>query len=182
MQRMRRALPPVFLLITGIGLLAQNQPTNKGEPQPNKPFVSPAARLAAAKTAVLRNGGGGEIPYNVISSELEGWGRFQLVESRSEADVIIEVTSPDEENVSVSSRTGVGSSGRIEDSASTTRNLSSGAIKLVIYDAKTHVTLWSASEQPKGGFRQHKREDHLVEAASRLVAKLRERLEPPPAK
>ena len=181
MRFMHRALPLFTLLIAAIGLLAQDKPKDKLEPPPNNPtFVSPAARLTGAKTAVLQNAGGSEIPYNVISSGIEGWGRFRVVESRAEADVIIEVTSPDEENVSVSNKTHVGTSGRMQDSSTTSRNLSEGPIKLVVYDAKTHIPLWSASEQPKGGFRQRTRTDHLVEAATHLLTKLHERLEPPP--
>lgn len=181
MQFLFRALPLFTLLIAAIGLLAQEKPKDKAEPPPNNPaLVSPAARLAAAKTAVVQNAGGSEIPFNVISSGLEGWGRFRLVESRSQADVIIEVTSPEEESSSVSTKTRVGPSGRTEDSTTTTRDLSNGAIKLVVLDGKTHIPLWSASERPKGGFRQRTRSDHLVEAASRLVTKLRERLDPPP--
>ncbi|MBZ5628599.1 MAG: hypothetical protein LAO06_07010 [Acidobacteriia bacterium] len=181
MKFTRLALPLFILLIAAIGLLAQDKPKDKAEPQPNNPsFVSPAARLAAAKTALIQNAGGSEVPYNVISSGIEGWGRFRLVESRSQADVIIEVTSPEEESSSVSTKTRVGPSGRTEDSTTTTRDLSNGAIKLVVLDGKTHIPLWSASERPKGGFRQRTRSDHLVEAASRLVTKLRERLDPPP--
>jgi hypothetical protein len=180
MKPMRRAVP-LLLLFLAIALLAQDKEKTNPEPEPSKPvFVSPAARLAAAKTALVVNAGGSEVPYNIISNGIEGWGRYRLVDSRSQADVVIEVTSPDDESKSVSTKTRVGPSGRMEDSASTNRNLSNGAIKLVVLDARTRIVLWSASEQPKGGFRQRARDDHLVEAASHLLAKFRERLEPPP--
>jgi hypothetical protein len=187
MNSMRRAvayLSAAALLATSLlatSLLAQEAAQEKPEQEGKKPvYASPSARLAAAKTAVVQNAGGSAIPYNVISSGLEGWGRFRLVDSRAEADVVVEVSSPDDDNASVSSKTRVGTSGKMEDSNTTSRNLSNGAVKLVVYDAKTHIPLWSASEQPKGGFRQRAREDHLVEAAQRLLAKFRERVEPPP--
>ena len=185
MKLMRRPFP-FLVLFLAIALLAQDKEkdkatdSTKNDPAGKPAFVSPSARLAAAKTAVMLNGGGSEVPYNVISNGIEGWGRYRLVDSRSQADVIIEVTSPDDESGSVSTKTRVGPSGRMEDSSSTTRDLSNGAIKLVVSDAKTRVVLWSASERPKGAFRQRAREDHLVEAASRLLAKFRERLDPPP--
>lgn len=180
MKPMRRAFL-LLLLFLATALLAQDKEKAKTEAEASKPvFVSPSARLAAAKTALIVNAGGSEIPYNVISNGIEGWGRYRLVDSRSEADVVIEVTSPDDDSTSASTKTRVGASGRMEDSASTTRNLSNGAIKLVVSDARTRIVLWSASEQPKGGFRQRAREDHLVDAASRLLAKFRQRLEPPP--
>jgi hypothetical protein len=171
----------IVAVLLAIGMPAQQTAKDKTEPETKKPvYVSPSARLAAAKTAVVLNAGGSEIPYNVIASGVEGWGRFRVVDSRSQADVIIEISSPEEDNVSVSSKNHVGAGGRMEDSTSTTRSLSNGAVKLVVYDAKTHMALWSASEQPKGGFRQRAREDHLVEAAEHLMTKFRERIEPLP--
>jgi hypothetical protein len=168
-------LVPAVLALFGI-LVAQEPPKDKPS------YVPPLVRLAAAKTAFIRNAGGSEIPFNVISSGIEGWGRFTLVDSAAKADILVEVLSPDEEGgggVSVSSRKRSGAGGRMEESASSSRNLSNGAIKLVVYDGRTHIALWSATEQPKGAMRQKAREDNLVQSAGRLLAKLRERLEPP---
>ena len=128
----------------------------------------------------LKNNGGSEIPFNVISGGLEGWGRFLPVDSPEQADIVIEVTSPDDDHTSQStSKTKIGASGRMEDSASASRDVYEGPIKMVVSDAHTHLTLWAASDQPKGGFRQRARDEHLVEAAERLVTKFRQRLEPP---
>ena len=136
--------------------------------------ISPSARLAAAKTAYLRNGGGSEIPYNVIESGVEGWGRFTLVDSPQQADVIIEVQAPEEETgTSVSSSDG--------HSASASHDTSVAIIKLTVYDAKTHLPLWTVVERPKGGFKEKTRNDNLVKAAEKLVSEFRDRLEPPPA-
>jgi hypothetical protein len=166
----------IAIFATGLVLAQEKEPPEQKKPA----FVPPSARLAAAKSALVKNAGGSEIPYNVISSGLEGWGRFTLVDSVSQADIIVEVSSPEEEGgVSMSSRTRTGAAGRREESTSTSRNLSSGPIKLVVYDAKTHLPLWTASEQPKSAMRQKTREDNLVQAASTLMTKFRERLEPP---
>ncbi|MGB9104605.1 MAG: hypothetical protein WCC59_07605 [Terriglobales bacterium] len=167
------------LLTTGI-LVAQEKPPAPPE-QKNPAYVSPSARLAAAKTVFVKNNGGSDIPFNVISGGLEGWGRFLPVDSPEQADIVIEVTSPDDDHTSKdATKTKVGASGRMEESASASRNVYEGPIKMVVSDAHTHLTLWAASDQPKGGFRQRARDEHLVEAAERLVAKFRERLEPPP--
>ena len=178
---MRYLAPLVVVgLIPGI-LLAQEKPPAPPE-QKHPVYASPSARLAAAKTVFVKNKGGSDVPYNVISGALEGWARFVPVDSPEQADIVIEVTSPDDDNhSSTTSKTHVGLNGRMEDSTSTTRNVYEGPIKMVVSDARTHLTLWAASEQPKGGFRQHARDEHLVEAAERLVAKFRARLEPPPA-
>jgi hypothetical protein len=167
------------VLISGI-LLAQEKPQAPPE-QKNPTYVSPSARLAAAKTVFMKNNGGSEIPFNVISGGLEGWGRFLLVDSPAQADIVIGVTSPDDDHTSQNtSKTKVGASGRMQEPDSASRNVYEGPIKMVVSDAHTHLTLWAASEQPKGGFRQRARDEHLVEAAQHLVTKFRERLEPPP--
>lgn len=169
----------VVVLISGI-LLAQEKPPAPPE-QKNPAYVSPSARLAAAKTVFVKNNGGSEIPFNVISGGMEGWGRFLLVDSPTQADIVIDVTSPDDDHTSQdTSKTKVGASGRMDGSAAASRNVYEGPIKMVVSDAHTHLTLWAASEAPKGAFRQRARDEHLVEAAQRLMTRFRERLEPPP--
>src|ERR1700675_64167 len=93
---MSRTAMFILLLLATVSF-AQDQ-------KPAQTPVSPSARLVAAKTAYMRNGGGSEIPFNVIESGIEGWGRFALVDSPQKADVIIEVVAPEDDNgVSVSS-------------------------------------------------------------------------------
>lgn len=60
----------------------------------------------------------------------------------------------------------------------TSRDLSNAPIKLVIFDGRSRAALWSASEQPKSALRQKNRQDNVVEAAQKLLSKLRERVEP----
>ena len=169
----------VVVLVSGMAL-AQEKPPTPAEPK-NPTYVSPSARLAAAKTVFLKNISGSEIPFNVISGGLEGWGRFLPVDSPAQADIVIEITSPDDDHTTPNrTNARVGANGRMEESSSTNRAIYEGPIKMVVSDARTHLTLWTASEQPKGGFRQRAREDHLVEAAQHLLTKFRQRLEPPP--
>ncbi len=149
----------------------------------NKP-LSPVARLAAAHTVFLKNAGGSELPFNVISQGLQGWGRFQMMNTPEKSDIIIEVTSPATGGgVSVSSGTSTDQrSGVPVESSTTTRELSVSRITLIVYDAKSKMALWSASEQPKGGLRGKARKDHIVQAAELLVAKLRQQVEPDSSK
>ena len=67
------------MLISGI-VLAQEKPQAAPE-QKNPAYLSPSARLAAAKTVFMKNNGGSEVPFNVISGGMEGWARFILVDS-----------------------------------------------------------------------------------------------------
>ncbi len=172
---MRHLLAAAFLLFA-VAALAQVQEQKKPVP------MSPTARLNAAKTVFVKNGGGNEIPYNVISSAVEGWGRFLPVDAPEKADIIIEVTAPEENSgMSVSSSTtrSAPAGKQNESSVTSTRNLTVTQIKLLVYDGKSKIPLWSGTEQPKSGMKQKTREDHLVEAAQRLFTRFHDRVEPP---
>ena len=167
----------VFLFLA-ISVAAQNDPARAA------PALSPTARLAAAKTAYLKNAGGSEIPFNVISESVEGWGRFQIVGTPEKADIIIEVTAPETNSgIAISSGTSTDPrTGLPAESTTGTRELQVERINLIVYDARSKMALWSASEQPKGGLRHRSRQDKVVEASQKLVSKFRERVEPEPAK
>lgn len=172
------------VIVTGIvlGCMGWMGAQEAAKPEAGRaPVVSQTARLQAAKTVFVRRSGGSEIPYNVIEAGLQGWGRMMVVEDPAKADLIAEISAPsDGSGVSVSSTTVPSSSspGRDDAKTTTTKDLSNAPVKLVVYDAKSKVALWSAMEQPKMGFKQKGREDKLVEAAQRLLAKFRERVEP----
>lgn len=180
---MRRFLL-VCTALLACGVIAAGQ-AQKAEPQPEqRPAprpVNPSARLTAAKTAFVRNAEGSDIPYNVIISAMESWGRFALVESREKADIVVEVSAPGTSGSGVSvsgnvSRTGP--TGRPEQSSGTSREISNAAIRIIVYDARSRIALWSASEQPKFAMKQKAKEDNLVQASQRLFNKFRDRVEP----
>ncbi len=145
-----------------------------------KPALSPTARLTAAKTAYLKNAGGSEIPFNVISDGVEGWGRYKIVHDPSEADIIIEVMSPAVgSGVSISGSTSSDSrNGVPSESLTSTKELTVTRITLIVYDARSRAALWSATEQPKGGMKAKTRQDNVVESAQHLLSKFREQVEP----
>ena len=173
MNRLAIFLICLFLLCIAGFAFAQEQKA------PALPPISPSARLAAAKTAFMKNGGGSDVPFDVIQGGVEGWGRFTLVDSPKNADVVIELQAPEDDNgVSVSSSTGAGG----KSSSKTSRDVSVSMIKLLVYDAHTHAMLWTATEHPKGAFKDKARMDNLVEASEKLLSQFRDRLEPLPAK
>lgn len=162
------------LLLLAIPLLTTQGEQKQEEKKTVPPPIAPAARLASAKTALLRKtGNGNNIAYDVVSSTLDGWGRFTLVHDADKADVIVEVYSVEESGGGISA-SGPGGRGR---SASTPLN---AIIKLTVYDAKTHVPLWTGVERPKGAIKKVDRENNEVEAAQRLAGKFHDALEPPP--
>lgn len=163
----------VLALLSSTFSFAQ-QPSSQ---EPAKRPISPSARLAAAKTAYVKNGGGSDVPFNLIENALEGWPHFVLVDSPEQADVIIEIAAPySESGTSVSSSTG-------DNQKPTTKKTEPDVdvIKLTVFDAKTHLPLWGSSERPKSGFREKTRDDNLIAASEKLLARFRDRMEPPPA-
>jgi hypothetical protein len=165
----------LLLLLTSSALIAiqqEQQEEKKTAPQQ----LSPAARLAAAKTALLRkSGSGSDIAYDVVSSTLEGWGRFTLVHEPEKADVIVEVFTVEETEGGISASSGPGRGRPIGRS----RQGTIAMIKLTVYDAKTHIALWTGAERPKGAMKKVDRENNEVEAAQRLVTKFHDDVEPP---
>jgi hypothetical protein len=144
------------------------------------PLISSSARLAAAKSAFLTGTAGSKIPYDVIESSLEGWGRFALVETPAKADIVMEVSTAAQGGAGVSGPI-ISPRGRSGSPAAAQQN-SISQIRLAIYDAKTKVLLWSAVESLRPGWHKKTYEDNLMEASARLVSRLRDQLEPPPAK
>lgn len=162
------------LLALALPTVGQQNPAPDTSKSP-APSLAPAARLTAAKTALLKKtGSGSNIAYDVVSSTLDGWGRFQLVNAADKADVIIEIYSVEESGGGVSASAGDGGRGRGR-SASVVAAL----MRLTVYDAKNHVPLWTATEHPKGAMRKVDRENNEVEAAQALIVKFHDYLEPP---
>ncbi len=171
------------LLFFFLPLFAIAQDTQKA-PETPKP-VSATARLAAAKTAYVKRAAGADVAYDAIRYSIEGWGRYVVVSKPEESDITVEVSAPgDSGGVTMSSSTTTTSAttGRPEQSSNTSRSFSGGGgpVKLTVYDTKTKMLLFVASEQAKSALKQKNREDNLVEAASKLVTKFRQRVEPTP--
>jgi len=171
------ALRTALLLLLPAGLLAAQQEQKPAENKPAAPPIALAARLASAKTALLeKSGSGSNIAYDVVSSTLEGWGRFILVHEPEKADVIVEVFTQEETEGGISASSGRGGRGRPIGGS---RQGTIAMIKLTVYDAKTHIALWTGAERPKGAMKKVDRENNEVEAAQRLVTKFHDDVEPP---
>jgi hypothetical protein len=170
--------------IGGVLVLLTLNIVGTGAQQEKKPAapVATSDRIAKAKNVFLKRAGGSEIPYNVISSAFEGWGRYVLVDTSEKADIIVEIAAPsDDSGVRVSSSTKTSpETGKPEQGYSTSKDLSSSPIKMTVYDAKNKIPLWTAEDKPKFAMKQKARENNLVESAERLFSKFHDRVEPPP--
>jgi hypothetical protein len=180
----RRAAIVLCFLSFAIRLVAQDTQQQKPAEAP-KP-MSPTARLAAAKTAYVKRAAGADVAYDAIRYAIEGWGRFTVVGKPEDSDITIEVSAPGEGGgVSISSSTNAtnNTTGRPDQNTSTSRTFNSGGgpVKMTVYETKSKMLLFVASEQAKSALKQKAREDNLVDAASKLVRKFRERVEPTPS-
>jgi hypothetical protein len=175
----------VFILLSISALTAGAQQPPAPTPEPKSapaatPPAVPADRLKASKNIFLKRTGGSDIPYNVINSGFEGWGRYVLVDTPDKADLIMEISAPsDDSGTRVTAKTSR-ETGMPESGYSSSKEISSDPIKITVYDAKSKRPLWSATDKPKFAMKQKAKENNLVESAERLFAKFHDRIEPVP--
>jgi hypothetical protein len=169
----------ILLNISVVGLHAQQTtPAPEAKPTPTEaPKVAPADRLVVAKNLFIKNTAGSEIPYNVINSGFEGWGRYVLVDTADKADLIMEISAPsDDSGARVTAKVNR-ETRQPESGYSSSKEFSSDPIKVTVYDAKSKRPLWSATDKPKFAMKQKARENNLVESAQRLFSKFHDRIE-----
>jgi hypothetical protein len=104
------------------------------------------------------------------------------VNSPDKADLIIEVLAPEESTgSSVSTKvSGDNKTGEKSSSTSSTRDFAAiQIIKLTVFDAKTKVALFSATEKPKNAWKEKARTESQIECAQKLLTLFHNRVEPP---
>jgi hypothetical protein len=153
------------------------QPSTSG-----KPVIAPMARLNAAKTVYLKKLGGNDIPFNVIANAFDGWAKYMVISSPEKADLIVEITAPEQEDsgFAISSSSSSGEVNNKHDQVKTTHTFTVTNIRMVVVDAHTKTPLWAGNEQPRNAARKNKTEDNLVEASQKLFQHFHDRVEPPP--
>lgn len=170
----------LLLFLAGIMAFAQ-QVQQKEKPAEKNPAasMSPASRIATAKTAFLKGAHGNKISFDVVSSALQNWGKFTLVDAPDKADIIIEVSSTGGSPATSYSSFGPSKeTGQIEQSSHTTKDLSSLEITLSVYEAKTQLPLWKGTEKRKRAMKKVDKENNQVEAAERLATRFHDFVEP----
>ena len=152
--------------------------------EPSKPSIAPDARMAAAHSVFLRNAGGSDIPFEVISTSFSEWGRFTVADDATKADLIVEVASPDdgrkkkEDSGNGGLQAKLGNGRRSEPAAAPVSTRSD--VLMTVRDGKNKVSLWSATEQPKGVEKGMSKEDKFAAAGARLMARFKEKIDPTP--
>jgi hypothetical protein len=161
-----------------------------GQTRQPAPAATPSApaqhdRIAAARNVFLKNAGGNDIPFNVISRDFEGWAHYLLVDSPDQADLIIEIQSPDDgsenkDKDSEKSKTHVYGGGR-QNGGSQPKEPAKPAVDAIVFTVydKNKRPMWIAREEPKSAIKHKTAQANLEEAAQKIFTRFHDRVEPP---
>ena len=166
--------PRAALLLAGFATslcCAHVSLAQKSKQVPPAPIPSP---ILSAKKVFIANGGGDESLfdspqysrgpdrlYNEFYAEMKSWGRYELVGSPAEADLVFEV------------RLTVMQPQRSEALGTDNYPASDSQFHLAIRDVKTHETLWGLTEHAQTAVLQGNRDKNFEQALAGIVSELR---------
>jgi hypothetical protein len=140
----------------------------------------PAAPLPSvivnAKTVFLANGGGSDLAYDAVYSEVKKWGRYTIAGSPDDADLIVEIAyrvEHDGTHVWSSTNTYTGATQVYS------RQIVDPQLTLTIYDGKSKNSLWSTTDHRRLARLEKNREKETVNSAVRLVDDFKMRVDIP---
>jgi hypothetical protein len=158
--------------VAGLGLM----PVAAAQ-QPGMPASAPVPpQITSAQRAFISNAGGESFeavidqtvfnggpdrPYNQFYATMKDWGRYELVTSPGEADLVCEI------------------SWALSDTGLRLPVL--GQLRLVVIDPKTHVTLWNFTEYVRGAILLGNRDKNFDQAMTTIVNRMKILAVPPPA-
>ena len=132
-------------------------------------FNEPAQQLMSARKVFIVDGGteaahcfsgGVDRHYRQFYAAMRSWGRYELVKTPSDADLIFDIrlNAP---------------------SSKCALNETAGrpAFNLAIFDSRNHVGLWALTEQVKAGNKQKRADENFDLAVNRLVETVKQLVE-----
>lgn len=130
--------------------------------------------IVRAQRVFVTNGGGNPLAFDEFYSQIKTWGRYQLVGSPSEAQVIIELKYfVEDHGTHVSSYTNTYTG----QTQVVSHEMIDPQLQVNIYDAKTKDLLWSVTDHRRLARLEKNREKESVNSADRLAAGLKVRVE-----
>jgi hypothetical protein len=140
---------------------------NAQQPKSSAPAPIPPQILAAHKVFVSNGGGesfeavigqtvfngGTDRPYNQFYDAMKDWGRYELVPSPSDAELVFEV------------------SWALSDTGLKLPVL--GQLRVVVIDPKTHITLWALTQYVRGAVFLGNRDKNFDQAMTTVVNHLK---------
>ena len=163
---------PCKSILIVVGLIVSMLPISAlaaEKPKPLPPAPIPPQILTAKKVFIANVGGdemtgddpvftgGPDRAYNEFYAAMKSWGRFEIVSSPAEADLLLEIR----QSVSAVTPTGRGSSSFIPQ------------FRLKIRDPKTNATLWGFNVHSQFGIGQADSDRNFSSAVGRLATELR---------
>jgi hypothetical protein len=153
---LRLAQRAVFVLFLSMGIPSIPMLMAQQQPMPSAPIPP---QVLAAKRVFISNGGDDDwtiphqihapnLTYDQFYADIKSWGKYELVSSPADADVVFEIRSYDARQAGLQ-------------------------VHLSILDPKTHVTLWSITQEVEGASRIATIRKNFGEAMNALVEDLK---------
>ena len=147
-----------------------------GKTRKDVPAAPLPQAVVSAKKVFLTNGGGSNLAYDTFYSEMKEWGKYEIVGSPEDADLIIELAySVQHDGTRVWSSTNTYTGATQVHSA----QIVDPQLTLTIFDAKTKNSLWSEVDHRRLARMEKNREKETINSADRLVQDLKERVNIP---
>jgi hypothetical protein len=137
-----------------------------------KPTPAPLpSQITQAKTVFLANGGGSDLAYDAFYQGIKSWGKYQIVGSPDNADIIIELRYWVDYHGSSSHTYYNPETNQANTSTSADKDPKMG---VTIYDPKSKISLWQTVHDRKLVFRWNY-DKEMVKTANALVDELKAR-------
>jgi len=161
---MRKILATACVLISVYAMAGKSRKDIPPAPLP--------AVVVNAQKVFLTNGGGSDLAYDAFYGPMKKWGKYQIVGSPEEADLIVELAYRVEHG-----GTRVWSSNNSYDGTTQVHSaqIVDPQLVLTIYDAKSKNSLWSTIDHRRPARREKNREKETINSAERLVDELKTR-------
>jgi hypothetical protein len=159
---MRKLFAIMLLFVT-----CHAMPGKNNKDLPHSPL--PGA-IRDAKKVLLTTGGAGDLAIDAFYSAMQSWGKYEIVGSPDDADLIVELTFRVrcDRNWLHDETVGAPRDGRRYSLLMLTT--------LTVFDAKSNRSLWSAVEGGKLALTQKNREKDAMNLAQELVEELKIRV------
>src|ERR1035438_4010606 len=143
-----------------------------GKSRKDIPHAPLPSVVVNAKRVFLTNGGGSDLAYDTFYSEMKKWGKYEIVGSPDDADLVVEISYYVEHGgTRVWSTTNTYNGTTQVHSA----QIVDPQLVLTISDAKSKNSLWSTTDHRRLARREKNREKETINSAERLVDELKTR-------
>jgi hypothetical protein len=156
-------------------MLLSSQP-GVGKDKKKVPAAPLPAAIVNAKKIFLANSGGSNLAYDAFYSKMKDWGKYEVVGSPDDADLVVELALRVDKN---GSRVWTSTNTYTHETQLHSAEIVDPQLILTIYDAKTKNSLWSETDHRRLARLEKNREKETVNSAQRLVDDLKARVSIP---